>query len=278
MKPLQGMTLGAIIRFLSAGFMISALISIGIFNRAQASHSTVVQVNSDKGTSESKISNSDGSVTLTKLNDELWVHTTTMNINGNEVPANGLLVNTSQGLILIDATWNDQLAEELLTLIHDHFHKRVKKAIITHHKIDRIGGIGTLLKHKIPVESTALIAHMAKEAGYPVPDPALDDHPLMKYGKTIIEAYYPGEAHTKDNITIWFPQYKILFGDMIFSLEQQNVGIIDEATMDAWPFTIQNLINKYPDAQIVIPGHKSWGDFSLLSHTKENLHNYQMSQ
>lgn len=222
-----------------------------------------------------EISNKDGSVRLSKINDEVWVHTTYTIIDGYSVPANGLLINSRNGLYLIDATWNDQLADELLTLIKKNFHKHVKKAIITHHKIDRVGGIQALLDAKIPVETTSFIAKMCKEAGYPQIEPTLDRSPVLKLGKTIIETYYPGEAHTRDNIVIWLPQYKILFGDMIFALEQENVGIIDEANMSAWPYTIQNLINKYPDAKVVIPGHKNWGDFSLLSHTINNLKSYK---
>ncbi|WP_446936959.1 hypothetical protein [Lysinibacillus fusiformis] len=116
---------------------------------------------------------------------------------------------------------------------------------------------------------------MSKDAGYPQIKPTLDRYPVFKGGQTIIETYYPGEAHTKDNIVVWLPQYKILFGDMIFALEQDNVGIIDEANMNEWPYTMQNLIDKYPDAKVVIPEHKNWGDFSLLPHTIENLKNYR---
>ncbi|MFJ5790989.1 subclass B1 metallo-beta-lactamase [Lysinibacillus sp. NPDC093197] len=230
-----------------------------------------------KGRNQTEISNKDGSVKLTKINNEVWVHTTYENMDGYLVPANGLLINSSKGLYLIDATWNDQLADELLTLIEQNFHKRVKKAIITHHKIDRVGGIQALLDAKIPVESTSFIAKMIKDVGYPQIKTNLDRNPVFKAGKVIIETYYPGEAHTRDNIVVWLPQYKMLFGDMIFALEQDNVGIIDEANMSAWPHTMQNLINKYPEAKVVIPGHKNWGDFSLLSHTIENLKNYELA-
>lgn len=230
-----------------------------------------------KGRNQTEISNEDGTVKLTKINDEVWVHTTYTNMDGFSVPANGLLINSSKGLYLIDATWNDQLANELLKMIDQNFHKRVKKAIITHHKIDRVGGIQALLDAKIPLESTSFIAKMMKDEGYPQIKTTLDRNPVFKAGKVSIETYYPGEAHTRDNIVVWLPQYKILFGDMIFALEQGNVGIIDEANMSAWPYTMQNLINKYPDAKVVIPGHKSWGDFSLLTHTIDNLKNYELA-
>ena len=43
----------------------------------------------------------------------------------------------------------------------------------------------------------------------------------------------------------------LLFGDMIFGLEQKNSGIIDEANMEAWPNTMKNLMYVYNDAKIV---------------------------
>ena len=61
-----------------------------------------------KGRNQTEISNEDGTVKLTKINDEVWVHTTYTNMDGFSVPANGLLINSSKGLYLIDATWNDQ--------------------------------------------------------------------------------------------------------------------------------------------------------------------------
>lgn len=261
-------------------WIISIMLLIGSFlltgesSKTYAANKSKERVKTtERSNMKKEIRNKDGSIILTKLNNEVWVHTTYTEMDGYLVPANGLIINSSKGIYLIDTTWNEPLANELLKMIKQNFHKQVKKAIITHHKIDRLGGVPALLKNKIPVESTSFISKSAKKEGYSKIAPTLDRSPVLKLGKTTIETYYPGEGHTSDNIVVWLPKYKLLFGDMIFALEQQNVGIIDEANMSAWPYTIQNLINKYPNAKIVVPGHKSWGDFSLLPHTIENLKN-----
>ncbi|MDM5284316.1 hypothetical protein [Peribacillus frigoritolerans] len=57
----------------------------------------------------------------------------------------------------------------------------------------------------------------------------------------------------------------LLFGDMIFALEQKNSGIIDETNMETWPNTMKNLMYVYNDAKIVIPGHKNLGRFQFAS-------------
>ncbi|WP_413020319.1 MBL fold metallo-hydrolase [Peribacillus sp. 1P06PB] len=56
-----------------------------------------------------------------------------------------MVLNTSKGIVLVDAAWDDILAKQLLDMIKKEFKKPVKWAIITHHKYDRIGGIQALL-------------------------------------------------------------------------------------------------------------------------------------
>ncbi|MCD1161048.1 MBL fold metallo-hydrolase [Peribacillus frigoritolerans] len=94
------------------------------------------------------LSSEDGSVILTQIKKDVWVHTTYTEIQGNKVGANGLVLNTSKGIALVDATWDDKLANQLLDMIKKEFKKSVKLAIITHHKYDRIGGIQALLDKK----------------------------------------------------------------------------------------------------------------------------------
>lgn len=231
--------------------------------------STPVSAHESKS-KQTVITSEDGTVVLTRIKKDVWVHTTYTEISGNKIGANGLVLNTSKGIVLVDATWDDTLAKQLLDMIKKEFKKPVKLAIITHHKYDRIGGIQTLLDQKIKTISTPETARLAKEFNYPMPDPSLDSMAsTLKVGNMKIETYFPGEAHTSDNMTIWLPKYNLLFGDMIFALEQKNSGIIDEANMEAWPNTMKNLMYVYKDAKIVIPGHKNWGDFSLLPHTLE---------
>ncbi|WP_260284996.1 hypothetical protein [Peribacillus aracenensis] len=50
-----------------------------------------------------------------------------------------------------------------------------------------------------------------------------------------IEAYIPGETQHGCQSIIY------LFGDMIFLLEQKNLGINDEANKEAWPNTMKIL-------------------------------------
>lgn len=222
-----------------------------------------------KTSSPTQITNPEKTVVLTKLNNNVWAHTSFNDWNGTTYDHNGLVISTSKGLVLIDTAWgDDQKTEELLRLSEKHLKKKVVLALITHAHDDSISGIRALLNQGIDVRSTRLTAKLAKEYGYPSPNPTLDARPVMKVGNTVIEAFYPGEGHSKDNITVWLPQSQLLFGGcFIKSLEAKDLGNLSDANVEQWDDSVQQVIDKYPNVKTVVPGHGNWGDRSLLFHT-----------
>lgn len=225
-----------------------------------------------KTSSPTQITNPDKTILLTKLNDKVWAHTSYNEWNGTTYDHNGLVVSTSEGAVLIDTAWdtagNYQKTEELLKMIEKHLKKKVDLALITHAHDDSIGGIEALLNQGIDVRSTLLTAKLAKEYGYPSPNPTLDANPVMEVGDTVVEAFYPGEGHSQDNITVWLPQYKILFGGcFIKSLDATDLGNLSDANVEQWDDSVKKVIKKYPQVKTVVPGHGNWGDKRLLFHT-----------
>jgi len=83
-----------------------------------------------------------------------------------------------------------------------------------------------------------------------------------------VEIYYPGPAHTEDNVVVYFPTQNILFGGcMVKGFEFNNLGYLAHANVNEWPESAQNLLDKYPDANIVVPGHGAHGDMTMVNHT-----------
>jgi metallo-beta-lactamase class B len=73
-----------------------------------------------------------------------------------------------------------------------------------------------------------------------------------------------------DNIIVWLPDEKILFpGCMVKEMRSNNLGNIADGNVKEYPNTIQKVINKFPTAKIVIPGHGQIGGIELLRHTIE---------
>lgn len=208
-------------------------------------------------------------VQLTKINDNVWVHTTYYDYNGFRTESNGLLILTAKGLVLVDTPWTNEQTKELIKLTKEKFKQEVIAAIITHAHIDRIGGIKTLLENKIDVKSTLLTAQRAEELGYDKPNPSIvNDDAILEFGEMKLEVYFPGEGHTIDNIVVWLPNDKILFGGCILkSIESISIGNTDDANIEQWPSSIENLINKFPSPTVIIPGHGTWGDKEIYTHT-----------
>jgi metallo-beta-lactamase class B len=211
-------------------------------------------------------------VELTKVRNNTWVHTTYADYNGKRTSSNGLVVNTSAGLVLIDTPWNNEQTKELIKLTKSEFKKDFSLAVITHAHEDRIGGIDALLENKIDVRSRILTAQLAEKNGYKKPVPSLDSEPNIKVGDVRVEVFYPGEGHTADNIVVWIPQYKVLFGGcLVKSMDSKGLGGTIDANIEQWPVSLKKVLEKYPDTEVVIPGHGNWGGIELLEHTLELL-------
>ena len=97
---------------------------------------------------------------------------------------------------------------------------------------------------------------------------------LTVAGETF-DVYFPGESHTPDNLVVYIAGKKILFGGcMIFSMPQTKPGYIADANMAEWPESVGKVLEKFKDAEIVVPGHGNWGDINLLSHTIDVLNKW----
>ncbi|PGA95448.1 BcII family subclass B1 metallo-beta-lactamase [Bacillus toyonensis] len=222
--------------------------------------------------SQKVIKNETGTILISQLNKNVWVHTELGYFNGEAVPSNGLVLTTSKGLVLVDSSWDDKLTKELIEMVEKKFQKRVTDVIITHAHADRIGGIRTLKERGIKAHSTALTAELAKKNGYDEPLGDLQTITNMKFGNMIVETFYPGKGHTEDNIVVWLPQYKILAGGcLVKSAEAKDLGNVADAYVNEWSTSMENVLKRYGNMNVVLPGHGEVGDKGLLLHTLDLL-------
>ncbi|HYH04203.1 MAG TPA: subclass B1 metallo-beta-lactamase [Bacillota bacterium] len=214
---------------------------------------------------------SSNKVELTKIKHQIWLHTSYSNYMGNLIPSYGLLAISNAGIVLVDTPWTNDQTKELLKMVKDKFNKPIKLAIFTHWHGDRIGGIGTLTAEHIETASTAATAELAVKAGFQKPQTMIDPKvEVLKVGDLSFETYFPGPGHTMDNIVVYFPKTRVLYGGcLVKPMNSPNLGNIADGDVTQYPHTIREVMRRYPKAKIVIANHGTnpWGDFGLLQHT-----------
>lgn len=209
---------------------------------------------------------------VTPLNDRVYVHTTYGIYRNTAVPSNGLIINTRDGVVLVDTGWdtdtNTDNTRDLLQWVATNLHQPVRLCIVTHGHEDRVGGISELRKAGIRAISTPLTAQKSVKLGYESPEGILPNDTTFTIGQEPIRCYFPGQGHTSDNIVVWLPNQKILHGGcLIKSVAAFGMGNLADANLNEWAGSIQNVMKQFGTAKIVVPGHEEWGDTKSLTHT-----------
>lgn len=144
------------------------------------------------------------------------------------------------------------------------------KLIIGHFHDDCLGGLGYL--QSIGVESIAnsMTIEKRKEIGLPIPSTPFTDSLTFDFNGEQIDCRFFGAGHSFDNITVWIPNERILFGGcLIKSIDSKGLGNMSDAVVNDWEITVEKVMKKYPEIKIVIPGHGDFGGIELLTHTIE---------
>lgn len=208
------------------------------------------------------------SVKITKIQQNIYLHKSYNDVKGfGLVSSNGLIVIEDDKAFIVDTPWSEKDTEILVNWIKDkHYH--LLGSVSTHSHDDRTAGIAWMKRQKIPTYATALTNEILNKAGK-----TQAQHNLEAVESTLadgmIKTYYPGEGHAVDNIVVWLPKSKILFGGcLVRSMASKSLGYTGEANIDQWGSSVEKIQKKFSDAEYVIPGHGRVGDIELLQHTK----------
>ncbi|MGC9393931.1 MAG: MBL fold metallo-hydrolase [Anaerolineae bacterium] len=219
-------------------------------------------------------------------------------------PGNSMLVEMADGgpsgnglLVLVDTPYTPEATQTVLEWAEKQFGKRDVVAINTGYHYDNLGGNAYLLEQGIPVCGADLTVQLLAERGeamramtldwlkapqdkayydahealpYVAPDHtfALDEGLQLEFGDETVEVYFPGPTHAPDNVVVYFPSRKLLFGGCMI-IGGDKLGNTADADMAVWPDSVRNLARF--DVDIVVPGHGERLDPQLISHTVEIL-------
>lgn len=206
------------------------------------------------------------------LTGNFYVYTTYKMINGSPFPSNSLYVVTGKGVVMIDTPWDLEQAGPLLDSIKKKHNKEVVMCLATHYHDDRTGAFDILRQRGIKTYSSTLTRQLCIEKNEKKAQHTFDHDTSFAVGDLQFQTYYPGEGHTKDNIVIWFPREKVLYGGCLFkSTESEGLGNIADANVPEWSAAIRKVMDKFSNAAYVIPGHHGWSKPEALPHTLKLL-------
>ena len=189
--------------------------------------------------------------------------------DGEPFPANSLFAVTPKGVVLINTPWGDEQTQQLVDSVKQRFNKKVIFCVATHFHDDCVGGLDVLKKQGAKTYTTRQTYALAKKEKNELPQYTFTGDTTFNVGGLTLQAYYPGAGHTKDNIVVWLPKDKILFGGcLVKSLEANTKGFTGDADLKQWPSSIKNVQSRFKNARYVIPGHQGWqGGLKQLGHT-----------
>jgi len=204
------------------------------------------------------------------LADNLWIHKSYRDIPPwGPILSHGLIVRSEDEVVLVDSAWTDEETRTLLDLIDAKIGAAPARAVVTHAHDDKMGGVGALHAAGVVTIALDLTNRDAPGRGLvpAVESLALapgDAFPLTKD----IEIFYPGPAHTRDNIVVYHGPTRTLFGGcLVRPGRASTLGNTADADVSNWAAAARALKTRYPDAAVVIPSHGPPGGPDLLDHT-----------
>ena len=210
-------------------------------------------------------------VVLQKIADGVWVHTSNYTVPGRKpIPSNGMVVEDGDELIMVDTAWGEMATKSLLEKIKADIGKPVTKLIVTHHHLDKMAGVDVMEFAGAQVFTHPLTPIKAVNAGYPVPNTSVaalkEARSRTKVGT--VEIAYPGAAHAEENLVVYIPGQKILYGGCaIKGAEANSMGNLSDADIKAWPASLNWVKATYPETKTVVPGHGKGSDLRLIDKT-----------
>lgn len=203
---------------------------------------------------------------IQKIEEGVYLYTAYEKIEGwGLVGSNGLVVLDNKDAYLIDTPISAKDTEVLVQWI-DTQGFTAKASISTHFHSDSSGGIAFLNSKSIPTYASKLTNQLLKKKDEEQATHSFDNNPFWLL-KNKIEVYYPGAGHTRDNLVVWMPEQKILFGGCF--VKPEGLGNLSHAVIEEWPASAEKLIARYGTAKLVVPGHGKVGDASFLEKTKQ---------
>lgn len=208
---------------------------------------------------------------IRQLSEHIYIHTSFLDTESfGKVSCNGMVVLNEGEAIVFDTPTDEESSLELIKYFSGKSFTTIKGVVATHFHADCVGGLKAFHEHNIPSYAGQQTIKLLKEKEVDdqiFPLHSFDEHLVLKVGEQEVYAEFFGEGHTKDNVIGYFPEDRVMFGGCLIKETGAGEGNLEDANVEAWPVTIRNIKQKYPETAVVIPGHGKPGGTELLDYT-----------
>lgn len=204
-----------------------------------------------------------------KVNNNIFTYTTYQLFSGSPFPSNSAYLVTDAGVVLFDTPWDETQFQPLLDSIEKKHNKKVVMCIATHFHGDSSAGLEYYRNKGIATYTSKFTKELSVKSGDKLAEHTFEKDTVFTVGGYKFETFYPGEGHSPDNIVIWVPKDKFLFaGCFLKSTENDNLGNLSDANVDAWDESLLKLMERYPTPDYIETGHfKGSKGWKAVKHT-----------
>jgi metallo-beta-lactamase class B len=205
---------------------------------------------------------------ITPLTGDFYIYTTYNTYEQSQIPANGMYLVTSNGVVMFDTPWDTTQFQPLLDSIQLKHNKKVVLCFATHWHSDKTAGLEYYRQQGIKTYTTVLTDELSKKNDKKRAEFLMTTDTVFHAGQYFFETYYPGEGHTADNIVIWFKKEKILYGGcLIKGVDDETLGYLGDANVTAYASTLKKVQQKFRDPKFIIIAHSDWKNINSLKHS-----------
>jgi metallo-beta-lactamase class B len=193
-------------------------------------------------------------------------------------------------VILCSSPFDTDTTRALLAWLHTRLSPRRIVAINTHWHMDGTGGnaayheagVATYASAQTQAYALERGQQMRRDAAEGLPSPLAEhvrETPVvaaqhtfdaaagltLTFGGERVQVIYPGPAHSQDNVVVYFPERRLLFGGCMLKVGD-SLGYLGDASLDTWERALSAL--ETLPASAVVPGHGPSGGPEIIENTR----------
>ena len=210
---------------------------------------------------------------LIPIDKDIYIHKSFTNSEQfGRFSSNGLIYIQDRQVLIADTPVDTLITRQLINWVLQQ-NLKIKAVIVNHHHHDALGGLELFHSQNIPSYGFIKTKRLALENDLSPPSNTFEDSLTVAIGDVFVKAFFFGEGHTEDNIALWLPEKKTLFGGCLVKSLRSGKGNLEDANVDEWSQTILKIKKYFPEINSVIPGHGSHGGPELLDYTQNMFEN-----